>query len=455
MDVKAKLKPAKPKITNLQPVKPASTPKQVNGLTSVPYRRCFLYGSALVAAEIEDADFCVHGPQGCMSAVQEAFAVQGAEYDYHQSGMTQTEIIFGGERCLTKALVEALHPYEKIGPKFMVSSCASEIIGDNMDKVAALVNPKIPLVKVDGGGFKGDQYLGVEKTLLALVQKFATKRHQADKFVNLIGPIGLTPTWRADTLAIGRLLEELGLQVNYLGCQSNISHFEQAGSAKATVLLLPTVGCQAATFLKQKFGIPFVWSKLYLPLGLRGTESWLRSVRTKLGLSESKIERFVNEKENWVRQKLKVGLNQVLYLKKILAAKESSVGIAAEGEIAFSWFRFVSEELEMPVKLVILRTVNSALKTSFNCWQKKLNTNAKLVCQPDWFACEEIIKAEKVKLMLGSSLECSLAKQYGAAGFLITHPNSSELFLAQWPLLGYEGLIYAVEALLNRQKEVA
>jgi len=452
-----KLKPAKPKfkVVSTKKSKVVTGVKQKSELTAIPYQRCFLYGSALVAAEIEDSDFCVHGPQGCMSAVQEAFAVQGKEYDYHQSGLTQTDVIFGGERCLTKSLVEALHPYEKAGPKFMVSSCAPEIIGDNMDKIAALVNPKIPLVKVSGGGFKGNQYDGIEKTLLALVTRFATQKRTKKGLVNLIGTIGLSPTWRADTYAAGQLLQEFNLQVNYLGCNSTITNFVQAASAQATVLLSPLVGYAAANFLKEQFQQPFFCSSLYLPLGLRGIETWLKEILPELGVSPSAVAAFLAKKENWLRDKLKVGLGQTVFIKKIMAAKESRVAIAAEGEVAFAWYRFLAEELELPVRLVILRTKTAEVEENFRRWQTKLKTETQLLWQPDWFTCQAALKKEKINFMLGSSLECELAQANGAATFLITHPNTTTLFLAEHATLGYGGLINTVESLLNSLKEVA
>lgn len=457
MGLKVKLKPAKPKfkVVNGKKSKVALGAKQKTDLTVIPYQRCFLYGSALVAVEVEDSDFCVHGPQGCMSAVQEAFAVQGKEYDYHQSGLTQADVIFGGERCLIKSLVEALHPYEKAGPKFMVSSCAPEIIGDNMDKIAALVNPKIPLVKVSGGGFKGNQYDGIEKTLLALVASFASKKRTKKGLINLIGPIGLSPTWRADTYATGHLLEAFNLQVNYLGCNSTITNFAQAASAQATVLLTPLVGYAAAHFLHEQFQQPYFWSSLYLPLGLRGIETWMKEILPELGVLPSEVEAYLAKKENWLRDKLKVGLGQTVFMKKIMAAKESRAAVAAEGEVAFSWYRFLVEELEVPVRLVILRTKTAEVEEKFCRWQAKLKARTKLLWQPDLFACQEALKTEKINFMLGSSLECELAQASGAGTFLITHPNTTTLFLAEHASVGYQGLINTVESLLNSLKEVA
>lgn len=417
-----------------------------------PYRRCSIYGAALVAAEVFDSDFCVHGPQGCTSAVKEAFAVQGREYDYHQSGMTQSEIIFGGEKCLVNALVDAFSPYEKAGPKFMVTSCSSEIIGDNVDAIAARVNHRLPLVKVTSGGIKGDQYFGLDQALLGLVSKFADAPvGREPALVNLVGAIGLSSGWRADVAELRRLLEGLGLAVNAVACDSTIAHFQRSAAAALTVLLTPDVGLSAAQLLEKRFGIPWLVSPLFLPLGLHGTEEWLASIGKALSLPGDVVAALVEAEELKARDALKIGLSQVVYSEKVSRLRHLPVAIVAEGPAAISWARFLAEEMEAEPVFLGMRTgvdrtdVKAALETVIS----DLSLHPRVEFDPSCHDVERALEESGAQLVLGSSVELDLARGLGIDSVQIANPNTHRVNIAPPPYLGYVGLLHATEAVLN------
>lgn len=418
-----------------------------------PYERCSLYGAALVAAEVYDSDFCVHGPQGCTSAIKEAFAVQGREYDYHHSGMTQSDIIFGGEKCLTNALTEAFSPYEKAGPKFMVTSCSSEIIGDNVDAVAARVNERLPLVKVTGGGFKGNQYSGIDNALVGLISKFANPHpERKSNLVNIIGSIGLSRQWRADIYELKRILENLGLEVNPVGCDSTIEDIRRTGMASLTIILMPEAGLAAAEYLNKRFGIPFLYSPLFLPLGLKGTEVWLNKIGDALSIQGEKILAMVDKEEESVRDKLKVGLHQMVYAEKLSCLTGIPVSIIAEGSVAFSWARFVFEELGMKPVFMGMRTGydNNQLTRALEEWKRESFISPKILFRPAADDIKNALRDTKTEFVIGSSIEADLAKEMGIGNFLhITNPNTHYVNINRIPFLGYTGILYATEAILN------
>lgn len=418
-----------------------------------PYERCSLYGAALVAAEVYDSDFCVHGPQGCTSAIKEAFAVQGREYDYHHSGMTQSDIIFGGEKCLTNALTEAFSPYEKAGPKFMVTSCSSEIIGDNVDAIAARVNERLPLVKVNGGGFKGNQYTGINNALVGLISKFANPHpERKSNVVNIIGSIGLSRQWRADIYELKRILENLGLEVNRVGCDSTIEDIKRTGAASLTIILMPEAGLTAAEYLQNRFGIPYLYPSLFLPLGLRGTEVWLNEIGDALSIPKERVRKIVDEEEERVRDKLKIGLHQMIYAEKLSYLKGLTVSIIAEGSAAFSWARFVSEELGMEPVFLGMRTVhdNDQLTRALEEWKRESSISPKVLFRPAADEIKNALRDTKTEFVIGSSIEADMAKEMGIGNFLhITNPNTHYVNINRIPFLGYTGILYATEAILN------
>jgi len=418
-----------------------------------PYKRCSLYGVALVAAEIYDPDFCVHGPQGCISTIKEAFAVQGKEYEYHHSGMTQSDIVFGGDNALFRSVAEVYSPYEKAGPKFVITSCASEIIGDNVDSVLARFNEELPTVKVSGSGIKGDQYFGINQALVGLIAKFTSSQpEKKSNLVNLIGNIGLNRQWRGDLYELIRILENLGLRVNRIGCDSTIEDFKRASRASLTIILTPEVGLTAAQYLKNKFEIPYLYSSLFLPLGLRGTEVWLNEIGEVLSIPKERIREYVDREEEKVRGKLKVGLNQMVYVEKLSYLKGLSTAIIAEGPVAFSWARFVSEELEMEPRFIGILTGdnNEKLVRAIEEWKKESSLSPKIIFKANLEEVKNALREVKPKYIIGSSVDASLGKEMGINNFLlITNPNTHYVNINEHPFLGYTGILNATEAILN------
>ncbi|NIR69345.1 hypothetical protein GWN42_07130 [candidate division KSB1 bacterium] len=404
-----------------------------------------------MAAEIYDSDFCLHGPHGCMQSVQEAYAVQNREYDYHQTGMTHKETIFGGENLLTTTLVEALHPYEKAGPKFVVTSCAPEIIGDDSDKIYNLINEQLPVVKV-GGGFQGNHYWGINQSLLALVKKFADPYPFRDPtLVNLIANVGLSRQWRGDVWELKRCLDQLGIQTNIIVCNNVLDDLKLISNAALTILANPEIGELAAQYLRDAFDIPYVCSPLGLPLGLRGTEEWLRQVAEVLEIDKKRTDEVLLQEEGDVRLKLKIGLCNMVFTEKVTVSKKIPVAIIAEEIVAYSWARFVYEEMEMLPVLLGLTTISDLNKTpELKTWMESSNLQCKILNQPDQDELRKAFHETQPEFIIGSSLNKEIGEQLGINGFLhIAYPNYDYVTINEHPFLGYKGLLHASESILN------
>lgn len=418
-----------------------------------PYNRCSLFGAALVAAEVFDPDFCIHGPQGCASAVIEGFLTQGKELEFHHSGMTQQEVIFGGDNLLLENVRQAFSPYEKAGPKYVFTSCTPEIIGDNTDAVCAKFNRRLPLVKVSSCGFKNDQYAGIEQTLCELLHKFAdTKPIRRGKMVNLIGHIGLSRQWRADVYELTRLLGALGLEVNRIACDSTIEDLQKSSSAALTIILIPEVGSSPAKQLQERFDIPYTCSPMFLPLGLRGTEAWLNNIGAFLSVSKEEIEKLVNKEEEKVRDALKVGLNDPIYASKLSALRRLPVSVIAEGTVAYSWARFVAEELDMMPVFLGMRTGAdiAELTNALENLQKDICHKLNVIFRPNIGQIKNAMANTGTKFIMGSSVEAEYGKEIGIGMFLhIANPNTQYVNINRIPFLGYNGLLFLVEAILN------
>lgn len=416
------------------------------------YNRCSTFGAALVCAEVYDSELCLHGAPGCLQAIREAYAQQNREYDYCQTGMNKQDVIFGGTDALIAALLETMSPYEKAGPKIVVNSCIPEIIGDDVASVLSKVNPNLPALGV-AGGFRGNQYLGVNEALAQFVKKFADPYAEPEAgHVNLIGNVGGSRQWRADVRELSRLLAGLGLNVNRIGCDNVLEDIRQASHAEATVLINPDLGKDAAEYLRETFNVAVLTSPMGLPLGLRGTEAWLQMIGHKLNVAEEKLEALLEREESNVRVKLKIGLNDMVFMEKTAQIKHLPVAIIAEGVVALSWARFLAEEMEVTPSVIALRTPlpEGEFDPSLTAWLKPTDERIVLI-EPSVEAVRQALTAARPQLVLGSSLEGQMVRDLKLPAFLhIAHPNSQYVNVLEYPYLGYQGLLQATQHILNR-----
>ncbi len=421
-------------------------------VTTDAYNRCSVFGAALVSTEIYDSEICLHGPQGCMQTVREAYALQNREYDYCQTAMSQKSVIFGGTQVLISALLETMDPYDRAGPKILVSTCAPEIIGDDVEDVISRINPRLPVGGVSGG-FRGNHYWGINETLLQLVKKFVDPYPFPEPgLVNLVGNLGGARQWRADVGEMIRLLSALGLTVNRLGCNNVLDDLRKVSRAEATLLMTPEIGEPTANYLHRIFDIPILISPLGLPLGLRGTEVWLQTVAEKLNVDAERLNSLLGREEEEVRIKLKVGLNNMVFIEKTTLLKHLPVAVVAEGVVALSWARFLAEELEMNPCVVALRT--QLPKHDFHpdllAWLESSNGH-KVLIEPSVETVRQILAKTRPHLVLGSSLEAEMVRELDLPAFLhIAHPNTQYVDIIEHPYLGYKGLLQACQHIFDR-----
>jgi nitrogenase molybdenum-iron protein alpha/beta subunit len=415
------------------------------------YTRCSLFGAALVGTEVFDSNICPHGPQGCLHVVRDATAQQNRETEYAQSGMTSKDVIYGGKNTLTAAFLETMGEYGQGGPKISISTCAPEIIGDHLEDVVSRINPRLPVIMISGG-FQGDQYFGLNQTLLKLVVRFADPDATIEPgLVNLIGNIGASRQWRADAREMARLLSALGLTVNHLVCDGTLDNARRASHAAATVLVNPEIGAAAGDYLRRTWDRPLISPPFGLPIGLRGTEEWLRAVSAALPVDLGRLEEVLAEEEEEVRLKLKVGLNNLVLNEKTLQLKRMPVSVVAEGAAALGWARFLSEELQMAPCLIGLRTPvePDGLHADMARWLEPSDARAVLL-QPSVDSVREALARLRPHLVLGSSLEGEIARELGLPAFLhIAHPNTQYVTIVEEPHLGYRGMLHACESILN------
>ncbi|MDR1045174.1 MAG: hydrogenase [Candidatus Adiutrix sp.] len=280
----------------------------MNALIEQPRYACALGAQQSVLA-IPGALPIVHAGPGCSSKLF-GFASFGAGFQGEGFGggshvsstnTDEQDVVFGGESKLNNVINGALRILD--GELFVVlTGCTADIIGDDSLSAARDFAARgHPVVGVETGGFKGNNYFGHEEVIKAIVNQFVGEVEPVPRprTVNVFSVLPYqNPFWRGDLEEIKRLLEGLGLGVNILfgGGSQGVREWRAIPHAAFNLLLSPSTGLETAELLRAKYRTDFLHYPV-LPVGGAETSRFLREVSAFAGLDSETAENFIAGEE--------------------------------------------------------------------------------------------------------------------------------------------------------------
>jgi len=224
----------------------------------------------------------LHSGSGCASKLDDSFGNSGyiSSQLYPCTNVSEKEIVFGGKDRLEDLIRNSLNIMD--GDFFVVlSGCTTEIIGDDIEEVAAsFQDAKKPVIAVNTPGFKGNNYMSHDWVLSAIFQRLVEPAQIKQKgLVNILsGPPYQDPFWEGNLRALERLVASLGLTPNTIfGYNHGIEQIKQMGRAELTILVSPWAGYESAKLLEEQFGVPLLHYP-NLPIGAYESSKFLQTV---------------------------------------------------------------------------------------------------------------------------------------------------------------------------------
>ncbi len=250
---------------------------------------------------IVDAAIVNHAPIGCAADV--AGANSGYKWGQNirnwerknvriiNTNMTESATVFGGGKLLREGIREA---YRRFSPKaiFVTTSCASGIIGDDVDSILRDEEEDlgIPVVPVFCEGFRSQVWAtGFDAAFHALLTRIV--KPPIKKRPELINVINFTASAKE---AVSEIFGKLGLVPQFGIPYSSIEQIERMSEAAATISICGTLGGYLGNGLEQKFGVPYVTA--LQPHGITGIDNWLRNLGKVVG-KEKEVEDYISEQK--------------------------------------------------------------------------------------------------------------------------------------------------------------
>lgn len=332
-------------------------------------RACSGHGACLI---IEPAQYfymvknCViiwHSPRGCpmwgvfiQGIVEGAERMSGEKVSKHKvftCDLSSNEIVYSGEDKLRETILWCDKRYEPDIIAIFIS-CASGIIGDNVDGIVDSIRDKVKatMVVLHSEGYRSRIWstafdLGAYAWVKDIMQEPERKE---EGLINVIGP------WTAnirDFQEVDRLLKKAGIKARYYPKFVTREDIRKAPEAVGNAMMCASQGLPLMEYMRDRFGIPF--SRCNQITGIEATRSWLMGAAELVG-KEKEMEKVIEEEEQELMQRLEP-LKKVLKGKRVYCSGSHArgphlakicleLGMEVVGMTFFYWDKVVNPNLK-------------------------------------------------------------------------------------------------------------
>lgn len=271
--------------------------------------QCQEINSMAALMSLEDSVFVVHSPQGCIGCASmgnDLYHVGQAHRGVSPirnariivTNLDEKDVILGGEGKLREAIGLANDRYH---PKliFIFSSCASGIIGDDIDAVAADLQKEMPplIVPIHCEGFKSKVCASGFDTAFISIAKYILQGKKRPKEKGLINLFAPTSVSYKDQLEMERMLGLIGLHANYIPFYSSLEKIKKIPAAEASTAICKVFADEFMKELEKTYDIPF--SHTVMPIGVRNTDKWFLGIASLVG-KRAEAEQYIEQEHRRV-----------------------------------------------------------------------------------------------------------------------------------------------------------
>ncbi len=403
----------------------------------------------------------LHSGPGCSNKISSLIG-QGEGYAGGNTipctNATETDVVFGGEKKL-KDVIEGSFKVIDADLYVVLTGCTSDIVGDDVGSVTIEYQKEDkPIVYVETGGFKSNNYVSHSKVVNAIIDQYVDKFKNdggvKKGLVNLFATVPYQdPYWSGNLEEIKRVLENIGLEVNVLfGNESKgVEEWKTIPNAEFNIVASSWVGLDIAEHLKKKYKTPYIHFP-YLPIGAIATSKFLRQVGEFGHLNKQDVEDFIKKEEEKFYFHIEKTADFMLEFRYGLPRRFYSI-LDASYSIGFS--KFLLNELGiLPEKQFIVDDTPEQYKEAIIKEFENISEfrSAKVEFNVDAGAVQIEIEKEQQEnraLIIGSGWDRDLATKLKADLLIVSVPVTYRLVL-NCGYAGYNGGLRAIEDIYDR-----
>ena len=428
-----------------------------------PIFTCQPAGAQYASIGIEDCIGIVHGGQGCVMFVRLLFAQHFKDnFLLASSSLHEDAAVLGGVHRVEKAVDVLLMRYPEVKVVPIISTCSTEIIGDDIDGVVRKLNNgllkekyadrEVHLIPIHTPSFKGSMIEGYDVAVKDFVKAFAKKEEPN-------GKINLITGWvnPGDVTALKHLLSEMNVDATVLfeiesfdsplmpdgeavsHGSTTIEDMTSTANAIGTIALNRYEGGQAANYLEKEFEVPAIIGPT--PIGIRNTDTFLANIKKITG--KPIPQSLVRERG--------IAIDTMTDLIHMFFA-DKKVAIYGNPDLVIGMAEFCLD-LEMKPVLLLLGDDNKKYSKDPRIieLQEKVEFEMEIVQNADLWELENRIKNEDLELdlIIGHSKGRFTSIDNDIPMLRVGFPVYDRAGYYRHPIVGYAGAIWLVEEMAN------
>lgn len=269
----------------------------------------------------DDVAIVIHGPKGCNNEFKLDYE-KGLAKTYC-TNMDEKDVITGGVSKLEKLVME-LNQNPKINVIVILTTCTSELIGEDIDglisSLKSVLNKKCIVLHTSGiSGMVQSE--GHNMVITQLAKNFMIKKDIVPNSINYIGySWPLDNRDGRDISELNNILNEIGVKLNAV-LTSNLGYkdIQEASRASLNVVRCPGSAYTTIDYMKKELGIPYL--KLPIPVGIKNSSEFFYGLIDYFGLP--------NSSRDIIKKYEEFALTRINRLKPYLAGKKVAIAVGA------------------------------------------------------------------------------------------------------------------------------
>jgi len=428
-----------------------------------PIFTCQPAGAQFVSIGVKDCIGIVHGGQGCVMFVRLIFSQHFKEsFELASSSVHEDGAVFGACGRVEEGVDVLLSRYPNVKVIPIITTCSTEIIGDDVDGVVRKLNEgllkekyperEVHLIPIHTPSFVGSMISGYDVAVRDFVKYFATQAEPNGKLNVITGWVN-----PGDVKALKHLLKAMDIDATVLfeietfdsplmPDGSAISHggttiadLRSTANAVGTIALNKYEGGKAADWLKKEFDLPTIVGPT--PIGIRNTDTFLHHLKQLTG---KPIPRSLVEERG-------IAIDALTDLTHMFLA-DKKVAIYGNPDLVIGLAEFCLD-LEMKPVLLLLGDDNPNYKRDprLLAMQENIGFDMEIITNADFWELEDRIKNHglELDLILGHSKGRFVAIDNAIPMVRVGFPVYDRAGHYRYPVVGYQGATWLAEQMAN------
>ncbi|KPU43344.1 nitrogenase iron protein 1 [Oxobacter pfennigii] len=257
-----------------------------------PLHGCAFSGAMSICTQLKDSICIAHGPSSCAHIAYQSITSLARRFLLERgivlplqvsppvisSEMNEGVMIFGGIEELRKKIIVARA--QKPKAIFVLTTCPSGIIGDNIDFVRNLEEEDMKIIPVlTDGNIQGDYLQGILMAYMEIAKSLIDKNVDAkENSVNIIAEKSIANATAESFEYIKEILDRLGIKINCrFICETSSQEIQGFMKAKLNLLAYGDyMGRTIKGFLQEEYRAEFL--DMPFPVGFNESCLWVRKI---------------------------------------------------------------------------------------------------------------------------------------------------------------------------------